>query len=172
MTYILTKLKGGDLRSKGKSEEVVDDILKEPLLFGEVFEGMLNDDSVVRMRAADAIEKVSRLHPEYLKEYKKRLIHEVSKIDQQEVRWHVAQMFSCLELNNTEKELIVDLLFSWLEKSNSNIVRVNSMQTLSDLAEENRELRSLFLEKLQEIIENGSPSMVSRGKKLIKKLKR
>ncbi len=46
------------------------------------------------------------------------------------------------------------------------------MQTLSDLAEENRELRSLFLEKLQEIIENGSPSMVSRGKKLIKKLKR
>ncbi len=28
MTYILTKLKGGDLRSKGRSEEVVDDILK------------------------------------------------------------------------------------------------------------------------------------------------
>ena len=172
MTDILNKLKGGDLRSKGKSEEVVDDILKQPFLFGEVFNGMLNDDPVVRMRAADAIEKVSRMHPEYLKGYKKRLIQEVSKIDQQEVRWHVAQMFSCLELNKTEKELIVNQLFSWLEESNSNIVRVNSMQALSDLAEENSELRSLVLEKLQEIIQIGSPSMVSRGKKLVKKLTR
>lgn len=172
MTDILNKLKGGDLRSKGKSEEIVDDILKQPFLFGEVFEGMLNDDPVVRMRAADAIEKVSRLHPEYLKDYKKRLIQEVSKIDQQEVRWHVAQMFSRLELNDNEKELIVNLLFSWIEESNSNIVRVNSMQALSDLAEENRELRSLVLEKLQEIIQIGSPSMISRGKKLVKKLTR
>jgi len=37
MTDILSKLKGGDLRSKGKSEEVVADILKHPFLFGEVF---------------------------------------------------------------------------------------------------------------------------------------
>jgi hypothetical protein len=171
MTDILSKLKGGDLRSKGKSEEVVSDILKNSFLFGEVFEGMLSDDPVVRMRAADAIEKVSRLHPGYLKDYKKRLIQEVSKIDQQEVRWHVAQMFSRLELNDNEKELIVDILFSWLENSSSNIVRVNSMQTLSDLAGENRELRSLVREKVQCIIQIGSPSMVSRGKKLVKKLK-
>ena len=170
MSALLNKLKGGDLRSKGMSEEVVADILKQPFLFGEVFEGMLHDDPVVRMRAADAIEKVSRLHPKFLKAYKQRLIQEVAKIDQQEVRWHVAQMFSCLVLNNKEKELIVDLLFSWLEESNSNIVRVNSMQTLSDLAEENRELRSLVIERLKEIVQIGSPSMVSRGKKLIKKL--
>jgi len=84
---------------------------------------MLHDDPVVRMRAADAIEKVSRLHPEFLKAYKQRLIREVSKIDQQEIRWHVAQMFSYLELNNREKELIVYLLFSWLEESSSNIVK-------------------------------------------------
>jgi hypothetical protein len=171
MKAILNKLKGGDLRSKGKSEEVVADIVKEPFLFSEVFEGMINDDPVVRMRAADAIEKVSRLHPEYLKAYKQRLINEVSKIEQQEVRWHVAQMFSCLELNSKERELIVDLLFSWIEESNSNIVRVNSMQTLSDMAEENRELRLSVLEKLKEIVQIGSPSMISRGKMLIKKLK-
>ncbi len=152
MNSILNKLKGGDLRSKGQSEEVIADILKHPYLFGEVFDGMLHDDPVVRMRVADAIEKVSRLHPEYLKDYKQRLIYEVSRIEQQEVRWHVAQMFS------------------WLEKSSSNIVRVNSMQTLSNLAEDDRELRSLVLEKLREIVKIGSPSMVSRGKKLIKKL--
>jgi hypothetical protein len=172
MNAILNKLKGGDLRSKGKSEEVVADILNNPFIFGEVFYGMVHDDPAVRMRAADAIEKVSRLHPEYLKAYKQRLIHEISKIEQQEVRWHVAQMFSYFDLNDREKELIVDLLFSWLEESSSNIVRVNSMQTLSNMAEENREIRLKVIEKLKEIVQNGSPSMVSRGKKLIKKLTR
>ena len=38
MSGILYKLKGGDLRSIGKSGEVVQDIL-DPRLFGEVFEG-------------------------------------------------------------------------------------------------------------------------------------
>jgi len=44
------------------------------------------------------------------------------------------------------------------------------MQTLSNLAGENREIRSLVIEKLKEIVQFGSPSMVSRGKKLIRKL--
>jgi hypothetical protein len=48
MSAILNKLKCGDLRSKGKSEEVVTDILKHPYLFGE--------------------------DPEYLKDHKKRVI--------------------------------------------------------------------------------------------------
>lgn len=50
MGRILQKLKGGDLRSIGRVEEVVQDILNNPVLFTEVFEGMLNDDPLVRMR--------------------------------------------------------------------------------------------------------------------------
>jgi len=94
MSQVLQKLKGGDLRSIGRSEEVMQDILKNPALFGEVFEGMLNDDPRVRMRSADALEKVSSKHPEYLQPFKNWLINEIAKIKQQEVRWHVAQMFS------------------------------------------------------------------------------
>jgi len=93
MRKILDKLKGGDLRSIGRSEEVVLDILKNPALFKTVFEGMLDNDPRVRMRSADVLEKVSSKHPEYLQSFKSRLINEISKIEQQEVRWHVAQMF-------------------------------------------------------------------------------
>ena len=50
MSQILQKLKGGDLRSIGRADEVVQDILENPALFGEVFEGMFNDDPRVRMR--------------------------------------------------------------------------------------------------------------------------
>lgn len=82
MHEILAKLKGGDLRSIGGADEVVRDILKNPKLFGEVFEGMLSDDPLIRMRSADALEKVSSKHPEYLQPFKDVLINEVSKVEQ------------------------------------------------------------------------------------------
>ncbi len=53
MRHILDKLKGGDLRSIGKAEEVVQDILQDPALFGEVFKGLLDGDLIV------AVDRVS-----------------------------------------------------------------------------------------------------------------
>jgi hypothetical protein len=49
-----------------------------PSLFKDVFEGMLNDNPLIRMRSADVIEKVSQKHPKYLQPFKHRLINEVS----------------------------------------------------------------------------------------------
>jgi hypothetical protein len=67
---ILEKLKGGDLRSIGRSEEVVQDILENSTLFKAVFEGLLDDDARIRMRSADVLEKVSSKHPKYLQAFK------------------------------------------------------------------------------------------------------
>jgi len=53
MGRILQELKGGDLRSIGRAEEVVQDILNNPVLFAEVFEGMLDNDLLVRMRSVN-----------------------------------------------------------------------------------------------------------------------
>lgn len=170
MSGIVDKLKGGDLRSIGNVEEVIKDILGNPTLFGEVFEGMLNIDPVVRMRSADAIEKVSSKRPEYLQPFKTKLIDDISKIEQKELQWHVAQMFSYLEINKEERDKIVEILLSYIDTSKSNIVIVFSMQTLADFAEKDPEIRSKIAKKLKDIIITGSPSIVSRGKKLIKKL--
>lgn len=172
MGRVLEKLLGGDLRSIGNADEVVSDILKDPTLFDEVFYGMMNDNPLIRMRSADVIEKVSRLHPEYLKPYKVPLIKEVAKIEQQEVRWHVALLFSYLDLDDEEKQQIVEELFSWIDNSKSKIVKVNSMQALANIGEKNKKMRHLIVNKLEEAIKNGSPAMVSRGKKLINKLRK
>ena len=75
MSAILQKLKGGDRRSIGRAPEVVADILETPALFAEVFEGMHDSDPLVRMRSADALEKISAEHPEYLQPFKNRLIN-------------------------------------------------------------------------------------------------
>ena len=112
MVGVLQKLSGGDLRSIGRANEVVEDVLKDQKLFAVVFKGMLNEDPIIRMRSADVIEKVSSQHPEYLQPFKTQLINEISRIEQKEVRWHVAQMFSYLKIDSKERDRIVDILLS------------------------------------------------------------
>ncbi len=170
MSKILQKLKGDDLRSIGKADEVVQDILNDPSLFKEVFEGMLNKDPVIRMRSADAIEKVSAKRPEYLRPFKSKLINQISKIEQQEVRWHVAQMFSYIETSKIERNKIIKILLSYIETDESKIVKTFSMQTLADFAEKDEQIKPRMINLIKGMIKNGSPAIISRGKKLLKQL--
>jgi hypothetical protein len=89
---IMQKLAGGDRRSIGKADEVVNEVLEDPRLFDTLFESILAEAEVVRMRAADAIEKITVKRRETLQPYKGRLMEEVARLEQKEVRWHVAQM--------------------------------------------------------------------------------
>ena len=164
---ILQKLGGGDLRSIGRANEVVQDILQDPALFSEVFVGLRDNDPVIRTRAADALEKVSAKHPEYLQPFKDDLINEISRIQQQEVQWHVAQMFSYLELNKAEKNKVIKILYSYIDTTESNIVKVNCMQTLSVFAERDKSLRPEIIKKIKEMMKTGGGAIQAKGRKLL-----
>lgn len=170
MNKIIKKLKGGDLRSIGNANEVVKDILNKTILFKEVFEGMMDDDPIIRMRSADVIEKVSSKHPEYLQPFKSRLVNKVSKIDQQEVQWHVAQIFSYISISKKERDKIIKILLSYIKTTDSNIVKVFCMQTLAKFASKDEQIKPKIIKKIKEMIKFGSPAIQSRGKKLLNKL--
>jgi hypothetical protein len=123
------------------------------------------------MRCADVVEKVTVQHPEYLVPYKWNLIHEVSKINQKEVRWHVAQLFSRLELTHNDRKEVLIILSDYLEDK-SKIVKTFSMQALADIAEQDNGLKPGIMKKLEVLTREGSPAMKSRGRKLLSKLKR
>jgi hypothetical protein len=163
---VLQKLAGGDRRSIGRSDEVVADLLADPALFPLVFEGMLHEDPVVRMRAADAVEKASAQRPEYLQPLKSRLLQEVARSEQQEVRWHVAQMLPRLDLSAAERETAVAILTGYLDDE-SKIVKTFSMQALADLAAQDASLRPQVTALVEELTRTGSPAMQSRGRKLL-----
>ena len=171
MNDVLKKLEGGDRRSIGRVSEVVAEVLNDPSLFEVVFDGMLSDDPIIRMRSADAVEKITAKHPEYLQPYKEKLIQQVAKVDQQEVRWHAAQMFPRLELSKEERAVIVEILLDYLNDK-SKIVKTSSMQALADFAERDAGLRFKVIKLLEEITRTGSPAVKSRGRKLLKKLNR
>jgi hypothetical protein len=121
------------------------------------------------MRAADVVEKVSALHPECLQPYKEDLLQRVATIDQQEVRWHVAQMLPRLDLSAGERARAVDILVGYMEDK-SRIVRTFAMQALAEFALDDERLRSRVVSILRESTASGSPAMVSRGRKLLDRL--
>lgn len=166
---ILSKLSGGDRRSIGRSDEVVADVLSDPSKFGLVFAAMLNDDPLIRMRAADATEKITALRPEYLQPYKRQLLDRVAVIDQQEVRWHAAQMLPRVRWTETQRRRVVAILLGYLE-DDSRIVRTFSMQALADLARQDPALLPEVLPLLRKLTARGTPAMRARGRKLLAEL--
>ena len=169
MNDILGKLKGGDRRSIGKSEEAVKDIAKTPALFADLFAGLFDVNPVIRMRAADAVEKSTRNSPELLRPWKRAVLEQISLLQEKEVRWHIAQVIPRLSLTPGEQEMAVQVLMSYLDDESS-IVRTFSMQALADLAIRDGRLRSQIAPLIERLTRTGTPAMRSRGRKLLKQL--
>lgn len=165
MHPLLNQLAGADRRSIGKSDQVVKQVLADPKLLRVVFDGMLDDDAVIRMRCADAVEKITAQQPELLRPFKRKLIRRVALVNQQEVRWHVAQMFARLALTSKERRAIVAILQTYL-LDKSSIVRTFAMQALADMAMQDAALRPAIVAQIGALTQTGTPAMKSRGRKL------
>ena len=166
---ILSKLTGGDRRSIGRVEEVIADVEADPALFETLFWGMIHDDPLVRMRAADAVEKLSADMPELLRPFKEPLLTDIAAVQQQEVRWHVAQMLPRLDLSLAERRQALAIQRGYLD-GRSKIVKTFAMQAMADLALQEPALRPEVVPLLRELTQTGSPAMRSRGQKLLRKL--
>jgi hypothetical protein len=170
MKNLLAQLKGGDRRSVRGVREVVDQVMAKPDLFPVLMGGMTDPDPLIRMRCADAVEKISAVRPEYLTPYKKEVIRLAGIAEQQEVRWHVAQLLSRLDLSWTERRRAVVILKEYLS-DNSRIVKTFAMQALADIAVVDTELRPPIVKLLKRLTQAGSPAMKSRGRKLLVRLR-
>ncbi len=171
MKSILDQLRGGDSRSIGKSDEASQEVLRRPALFGDLFAGLLDADRVVRMRAADAVEKVTRTRPKLLQPWKRALLDSLSTSEDKELRWHLAQMLPRLRLTPSERGQAVDILTSYL-KDKSSIVRTFSMQALVDLAARDERILGQVTPLIEQLTQTGTPAMRSRGRKLLGELSR
>src|SRR5437879_3896915 len=102
---ILSLLKGRDRRSIGRSDQTARMVLNNPRLFPNLISGLWHDDPLVRMRAADATEKVTRKLPELLAPHKKELLGLMAEADEPELRWHLAVMVPRLPLRAKERQI-------------------------------------------------------------------
>jgi hypothetical protein len=163
---ILTLLAGGDRRTIGRSDEVAAMVSRDPGLFPQLIAGLWSGDPLVRMRAADATEKLTRANHEFLQPYKKELLGLMAETKQQELRWHLAAMIPRLPLQARERQRAASLMEGYLE-DRSSIVKTSALQGLADLAQHDASLQPKVIELLRESIRNGTPAMKARSRKLL-----
>ena len=171
-TFASILAEGGHTNSLGRTEELVQIVLADKSRLEELYLCMFDDDAWVRMRAADGIEKVCRVRPEWIKYYTGRFIKELSNRTQPSIQWHLAQIYRQVELSDSEGALII----KWLKRLISTvevdwIVSANVMETLVQFAEAGQIKRADTLELLKIQKQHKSKSVVRRADKMIERLK-
>jgi hypothetical protein len=167
----LDRLSGGDRRSIGAADAVASAVLRDPGALPDLLRGLDFPDAVIRMRCADAAEKVSRVRPELFAAHAPALLEAAERAEQQEVRWHLAPILARLALTEAQATRAVAFLRDWLGDP-SRIVRVNALQALHDVSRDAPERVPDLPALLAEAIENGPPSLQARARKLARKLAR
>ncbi len=167
MRSVLKKLSGGNRGSIGRSNEVAAEVLAHPALFPKLFAGFSNDDPVIRMRTADAIEKITTQRPSLLQPDKRKLLAIAGSSGQKEIRWHAALMLPRLALSAKERTVVLDILFDYL-RDKSSIVKTFAMQAIWDLAAADPKLKAQIVPLIEELTSVGTTAMRARGRKLLR----
>lgn len=166
---ILELLKGGDRRSIGRADEVAAAVSNNLGLFPVLMKGWWSEDPLVRMRTADATEKITRSEPHLLGRYKRELLGLMAEAKEPELRWHLAAMVPRLPLDVKEWRVVSSLLRSYLEDESS-IVKTSALQALADLAADHPSIQPEVIELLRQSARNGTPAMKARSRKLLLRL--
>lgn len=165
---IASVLAGSDRRSIGRSNDVVRLVLKNPRRFRELMPCLWNENPIVRMRAADAAEKVSVKRPELLQPHKSELLGLLAEATQMEVRWHLAAMIPRLQLTAREQRRAIADLQHYLD-DRSSIVKTFALQALFDLAQNDSASCESVRQLLEAALHTGTPAMKARARNLLKK---
>lgn len=159
-------LSGGDLRSIGQSNKIVS-LVKNQQDFDELFQCLYSDKRVILSRTADAIEKITIEHPEYLDKHKSEILGFYERETNIELKWHLALIVPRLNLIKNEAISIWKILTAWAsDKEGSKIVRVNAIQGLFEMLKQFSEFKEQFHKLISDVKSEDVSSINARIKKL------
>ncbi|NMC47549.1 MAG: hypothetical protein GYA52_12055 [Chloroflexi bacterium] len=166
MNEILEMLQGGDRRSIGGVDEVVERVQKNSSDFNLLFQGFHETDPLIRMRTADAVEKITAAAPELLIPHKQEMLTLIRQIDQMEVLWHFAQIVPRLPLSLDELKVLYPVVVGYLSHPSA-IVKTFALQCLYDLALQEPTLLPATIVHLQNGLKSPHKAVQTRSRKLL-----
>ena len=166
-TPLLDQLRDGDRRSIGRSNAIAEQVLRSPRQLPELLAGLWHPEPLIRMRAGDALEKVSRRQPRWLAPARDALLDLAHTTGEQETRWHLAQILPRLRLRGPERHALVALLRRY-RRDQSAIVRVSALEGLAVLAAGDPALTRAVRRQLQRALTQGSAAERARARKLLR----
>jgi HEAT repeat protein len=167
---VIARLSGGDRRSPGAAGDVAEHAVRDPSLVPVLVALLRHGDPLIRMRAADALEKVSRERPVAVSPFAETLVREIGPHPQREIRWHLALMLPRLDLNGALRDDAVSLARAYLA-DRSRIVVAEAMTALAFFARDDPALRDWLVPELERFASGDVPSARSRAKRLLRELR-
>jgi hypothetical protein len=167
--------------SSGRTAEVVNIVRESPKKAAQLLECLWDEDPCVAMRAADALEKLTRRRdpvPDAIQKsllktlqgaWKAPLIGLLAEATENKLRWCLAQVVPRLTLTISECRRVSDTLQSFLE-DRSSIVKTMALQGLADLTRQDASLLPEVIDLLLIHSRSGTPAMRARGRMLLKQL--
>jgi HEAT repeat protein len=161
---------GRDRRSLGRAGLVIALVAADPSRFGELFACLGDSDPLVRVRAAGAVEKLTREQPDLLRPHNKRwLLEALLEDSESQVRRHVAEMLPRLDLTAAEHEQAVAALIRRLDDS-SRFVQAAALDSLTEFATRDQALHAPVRALLTERLEDGSSAVRARARAALRAL--
>jgi len=157
-----------DLRVLGRSARVVAAVHTQEE-FNLLFKLIFHHERRIATRSIDAVEKITRKHPYFLESHKTQLWALLNDDPATELKWHLAQIVTRMELSPAEFRKVWFLLTHWVINPNeSKMVRVNSLQSLFELTEKlpDPSLMQSFRNTVRSIEKERIPSISARIKTL------
>lgn len=171
-TFALMLREGGHANSLGRTSDVVAVVLHNRERLDELYNCMFHEDAWVRMRAADAFEKICREHSDWIEPYIDKIQNQLSGADQQaSIKWHIVQLYRQVALTELQKRYALE----WLSEQISTIdvdwiVAANAMETLAYFVKK-RDFNTRELERLLHIQQNHkSNSVVKKANKIMNEI--
>lgn len=123
---------GGHANSLGRVSEVINLVVNDRRRLDELYSCLFAEDAWIRMRAADALEKICHLHPYWLRPYIDKFSNDLAASTQPSIQWHLAQIYREVELTVEQKRFAISWLKDLLSTKDVDwIVAANAMDTLA-----------------------------------------
>lgn len=160
-------LSGGNPRSIAGVPSALADLRRDPDRVDELVDCCSSPDPIVRMRAADALEKFARERPELVAVRLDRLHTVLGDTDQPSLLWHLAQLYGELPLTDVQAERAVRWLCHQLDHSGDWIVLNCSLDSLAVLARRDPSVVPLLRPRLKRHAAGSLKSVAKRAGRLL-----
>ena len=168
---IMAALSGGDRRSLGRTKEVASHILAQPTALPDLIGALGAPDPIVRMRAGDALERISKQNADWLAPYAAEVMAAAADPDPPEMRWHAAHILPRLGLDGDLRQRAVGLMFDCLG-DNSRIARAWALTALVAFADGDGPLRIRVLPLVRDALVADAPAVRARARKLMQSIEK
>jgi HEAT repeat protein len=166
---LLEQLKGGTLISDGNADQVAEEVLADPLLFDQLLGGLKIEDDIIRARSAHALEKVSRIHPNWFSPHFPFLIVRAQADLVAMVRWHLVMLLTNLAINGSNNDLIIEILSDRLNDESA-FVKSWAISGLCILGRRNPERTAEIIQSLRPMRNVQGTAVRSRASKAVELL--